>query len=244
MTISSSFKKRAKAQVDEVVDKVESTLSAMEAAYKSSFPYETLSEAKKAYESSEETLAKNDAIVGALDITRDALSTGVMHLRTIETYISLHVPQMEDGNNFGVTVQLNALKEIGEIKEKWAKALEELPKYFSTRADAVDKLGLPKESKSETKTFSESESTGGKDGDQSTTNKSTTTEEKTSNGGVPEFHRIQHIIAIDVQQYFTLKAAMRSVMEGYLVAMDNLLKNRLKIEAPKGNGGGNFGAMY
>mmetsp|Transcript_327 Transcript_327/g.348 ORF Transcript_327/g.348 Transcript_327/m.348 type:complete len:245 (-) Transcript_327:93-827(-) len=244
MTLSSSFQKRAKAQADEVVEKVETTLSAMEAAYKEGFPYETLSEARKAYESKDETLEKNEAIVVALDATRDALSTGIMHLRTIETYISLNVPQMEDGNNFGVTVQLNALKEIGDIKEKWSKSMEELPKYFSTRADAVDKLGLPKQSKTETKTTSQSESTGGKEGDESKTNNSKTTEEKTSNGGAPEYHRIQHIIAIDVQQYFTLKAAMRSVMEGYLVAMDNLLKNRMKIDAPKGNGGGNFGAMY
>eukprot|EP00957_Ditylum_brightwellii_P077773 5910102-Ditylum_brightwellii.AAC.1 len=78
---------------------------------------------------------------------------------------------MEDGNNFGVTVQMTISKFLKETRDEWSKLLEEFPKYYSTRADAVDKLGLSKTSSSETKTESKSKSTGGEKGD----------EEKTSN---------------------------------------------------------------
>ena len=67
---------------------------------------------------------------------------------------------MEDGNNFGVTVQMTVAKFLKDTREELAKKLESVASYYSSRADAVDKLGLPKKSTSQTKTESSTESKG------------------------------------------------------------------------------------
>lgn len=43
------------------------------------------------------------------------------------------MPQMEDGNNFGVTVQMMMSKVLKEEREKCDKVLSESSKYYASR---------------------------------------------------------------------------------------------------------------
>merc|ERR1712226_1823774 len=79
-------------------------------------------------------------------------------LNIVEQYITLTIPQMEDGNNFGVTVQLALLKQITEAREKNDAAMEELMKYSGSRAEALEKCKLPSVAVTQTDTVSESNS--------------------------------------------------------------------------------------
>lgn len=148
---------------------------------------------------------------------------------------------MEDGNNFGVTVQMTVAKFLKETREELTKKLESIPSYYSSRADAVDKLGLPKTSSSQTKTESKTDSTGGKDGDESKTSTTVTKEEKESNGSKMDVHRSKAVLAIDVQCYASLFATINLLLTDYVTVLDNVEKNEEKLKAPKGSGGSGFG---
>ena len=140
---------------------------------------------------------------------------------------------------------MTVLKIMEEIKEKLEKKLQEIPSYYSKRADAVDKLGLPSSTTLETKTDSISNTKGGKDGDESKTSTVTTKEDKTSGNVTMEFHRMQHVYAIDIETYSSLKSSLAFCISSYLIILDNVEKNKGKIQQPKGSSGGsNFSSMY
>ena len=180
-------------------------------------------------------IQQNPSIVAALGAAQDAVSQALDDMSTMIDYIVLHFPQMEDGNNFGVTVQMTAIKQLQDTTEALVKSLDELSKYYSARADAMDKLLLS----SQTATETQKEENDGND------TKTTITKETKKSSGQQEFHRIQAVYAIDTQYYALAKKAFRTVKSAYVANVDFLLKNQDKIEAPKGlEGGSNFSSMY
>ena len=185
--------------------------------------------------------AANTLLSSTIPATRDLLSLAISNIQTFERFIALHIPKMEDGNNFGVTVQMTVAKFLKETREELTKKLESIPSYYSSRADAVDKLGLPKTSSSQTKTESKTDSTGGKDGDESKTSTTVTKEEKESNGSKTDVHRSKAVLAIDVQCYASLFATINLLLTDYVTVLDNVEKNEEKLKAPKGSGGSGFG---
>ena len=101
---------------------------------------------------------------------------------------------MEDGNNFGVSVQMIVAKYLKDEREAMAKTLATFPDYFDKRAGAVDKLSP---SSTTTSSTSSSTSTGGKDGDEKKESASASTEQKKSLK--EDADRANHVCAIDVQ---------------------------------------------
>jgi hypothetical protein len=60
---------------------------------------------------------------------------------------------MEDGGNFGISIQLEVLKALKETRESWSKLLaEEFVTYYDARASAVGKFGIEKATTSSTTT--------------------------------------------------------------------------------------------
>ncbi|CAN0440893.1 unnamed protein product, partial [Laminaria digitata] len=91
----------------------------------------------------------------------DELSQSLNILLALKQWIRVQVPQIEDGNNFGVSVQLDVAKGIDELTGPVGKSLDELPGYFESRASAWEKISrkASKEIKSSSSTSNE---TGGK----------------------------------------------------------------------------------
>jgi hypothetical protein len=117
--------------------------------------------------------------------------------------------------------------------------------HFSlSRADAIDKFShLPKTCTTSTETTSSSSSTGGKDGDESKNSTSSSTEKKCTKSEEPlNIHRAKALAALDAQMYVDLLAGMQSVMDGYVLILDNLEKNWEKLENPRGKGYGGYGS--
>merc|ERR1712154_674292 len=123
---------------------------------------------------------QDEAIAAFQQVLMEALS----HVQVLERYIALHIPQMEDGNNFGVTVQLTISKALKEVKDSLVKKMDTVPAYYSSRADLVDKFGLSKTVVSETKTTSKSNVKGGKEGDESKESNTIVSEEKSTGNAV------------------------------------------------------------
>ena len=189
--------------------------------------------------------AANETLTAAIKEFRNSVAISIDHILTIERFISLHVPQMEDGNNFGVTVQLTISKFLTETREELTKKLEAIPTYYASRAEAVSKLSIPKTTASKTITSTSSESTGGKDGDEKKSSTTQVEEKKTidpDTSGVD--HRLKHVVALDVQFYNSLRIGLVDCMNSYLTVLDNMEKNKNKLTAPKGFNGGNSMGMY
>merc|ERR1712226_664421 len=117
------------------------------------FPYSSMSLAAEAFEKD-----GNPALASALAATANVVEQLTTDLTALEQFITLTIPQMEDGNNFGVTVQLALLKQITEAREKNDSAMEDLMKYSSSRAEALEKCKLPSVAVTQTDTVAESNS--------------------------------------------------------------------------------------
>eukprot|EP00581_Thalassiosira_minuscula_P007598 CAMPEP_0183703318 /NCGR_PEP_ID=MMETSP0737-20130205/1103_1 /TAXON_ID=385413 /ORGANISM="Thalassiosira miniscula, Strain CCMP1093" /LENGTH=254 /DNA_ID=CAMNT_0025930047 /DNA_START=44 /DNA_END=808 /DNA_ORIENTATION=+ len=245
-----SYRAKSVASAKSILESGVSTLDALTTALEA-FPYKgsnAVSEAEAAFVTAigEGDITKaNEVVDAAYKVTRDALCTGAENTRVLERFVGLHIPQMEDGNNFGVTVQMMFSKLLKEEREKMEKALSETSKYYSSRADAIDKFShLPKTSVTETKSTSKSSASGGKDGDENKESSSTSTEEKTStsDGGKVNLHRVKALAALDAQTYIDLVSALQSMVDGYVMILDNLQKNWDKLENPRGKGYGGYGS--
>jgi len=82
----------------------------------------------------------NEPIVRAMSQITRRFMTMIEILGTLKHSISLRIPKMGDGNNFGVQVQEEVIGEIGNAEEKCFKVLEDSMKYFEDRAKIVSKI--------------------------------------------------------------------------------------------------------
>ena len=209
------------------------------------FPFATLTEASEAFKSQLDVNSAdnggNDTVSQALFAVRDEVAGAISNIATIERFIALSTPAMEDGNNFGVTVQMMVAKYAKEVREDLTKIIDSLPAYFDARAGAYEKMPTVP-TKSSTSTNSSTTSSGGKDGDEKKESSSTSAEEKKNLRTCMD--RANHVVAIDVNYYFKIKAALGTLTDNYAVLIDNLNKNFDKISAPKGTGGSNSLSMF
>jgi len=184
----------------------------------------------------------NSTVSAAIDTVSDEVNTAIATLQSLERWIQLSTPQMEDGNNFGVSVQMVVAKELADIRKELSKITGGFVDYYEKRAGAFDKISnLSIESKSTAS--SESESAGGKDGEEKKTSKSVSTDVKMSTR--EDIDRLKAVVAVDVKWYSELKAAMTELFNTYVIALDVVEKNFLKLSEPKGSSGGrNYDNMY
>jgi hypothetical protein len=95
----------------------------------------------------------NSSISKAIPEVRDAIALCTANVQSLEAFIMLALPAMEDGGNFGVSIQLEVLKALKETRESWSKLLaEEFVTYYDARASAVEKFGIEKATTSSTTT--------------------------------------------------------------------------------------------
>jgi hypothetical protein len=217
----------------------------------SQFPTSSFTAVSESFMKDESFVEKNDKCSSAISVTLDAIDYALNTIATIEQYVQLSIPKVEDGGNFGVSIQLAAIKVLNDQNEKLDKYMEDLLKYTSTRADALEKCKLPSTVSTKTATVATSESAGTdkEKGETATNNKSKSTEEKSvenMSNLVEGTLRKQAVIAVDVRYYQKAKYVLSSVITALLVVADFMDKNKAKIAAPKGEGSsrGYSGSMY
>jgi Proteasome activator pa28 beta subunit len=232
------------AQCPEKVKQLQQTFAAQ-------FPAQPISIVTGAFMADESCLIKNDKCSTAITATLDAIDAALQDIATIEQYVQLSIPIVEDGGNFGVSIQLAAIKILNDQSEKLDKCIEDLMKYTSARADALEKCKLPSSTSTKTSTATSSESAGTEKekGETASNTKSQSTEEKaieTISNAAESTLRKQSVIAVDVRYYEKAKYTFKAVMTSILVVADFMEKNKLKIAKPRdeGNSRGYSGSMY
>jgi len=245
------FQAASKAAALDLVRKSPETAAQLQQTYQQLFgTYTSVSAVTQAY-SGEDKLVYNDDCNNTVSVTLDAADSVLEAMASMEQYVHLTVPKMEDGGNFGVGVQLAAAKVIQDARDKMEKSVEELYKYASTRADALEKLKLPSKSstKSTTNTTSESKGQDKEKGETQSSSNSQSIETKAteSSSECPETKlRQAAVVAVDARFYTKAKATFQLTITSFLTVADFLDKNKVKIEKPKGDGGsrGYSGSMY
>lgn len=195
----------------------------------------------------------NSALENAIIATMESIDVVLTKTATFQYYVTLTVPKIEDGGNFGVGIQLESLKTQSDYSDKLVKHLEELSKYHSTRADALEKLKFPSNTatKSVTKASSDGTSTGGEKGDGKTSSQSASSEEKnvetvTTISPLELSTRKAALVAVDLLFYNKAKVAFSQVILAFMTICSFMEKNADKIAKPKSESGsrGGYNAMY
>lgn len=241
MSLFSKSKDESKKQAMELLNSGVANVEEKNKLYSSLFPYCKISDATNDFQAFA-TVATNEIVALAVSTTLDQVSEHSIVLDKLERFITLHVPKIEDGGNFGVGVQLDLVKKISEMKESTNKSLEALMAYYSARADAIGKLSLP----SVTKTTTQSNSgtiTDGKKEEKS----SETTDEKSSEtiGEGPAFEsKVAAVVAVDYLYYSKARGIMGEIILSFVAVMDFIDKNKDKLVEPKGKSGSSNFSMY
>jgi len=97
------------------------------------------SEVKKDQE--EEKLSiLNKVIADIMFILKKEIVGLIEMINTVKIWIQLNIPRIEDGNNFGVSIQEESVNELGRAEDSGFAVLENMTKYYVTRAKLVSKL--------------------------------------------------------------------------------------------------------
>ena len=58
-------------------------------------------------------------------------------------WVSFLIPKIEDGNNFGVSIQEDTLAEIRVVESEAAAFYDQIGRYYSSRGKIVSKVSDP-----------------------------------------------------------------------------------------------------
>ena len=81
----------------------------------------------------------NRHIVEMVDTLKPMVSRMMQETSQVRIWITLLIPKIEDGNNFGVSIQEESLLEIKVVESQAAEFIEHVPEYFKNRAKALSK---------------------------------------------------------------------------------------------------------
>ncbi|KAL6103559.1 psme3 [Pungitius sinensis] len=59
---------------------------------------------------------------------------------TVKMWVQLLIPRIEDGNNFGVSIQEETVAELRTVESEAASYLDQISRYYITRAKLVSKI--------------------------------------------------------------------------------------------------------
>jgi hypothetical protein len=180
----------------------------------------------------------NPDITNASVEARAELAELVETLSYLEMWLTLSVPAVSDGNNFGVEVQELLIKMLKEKKDAAKALFDGLNTYSSSRADLWSKAVFPVVRK-QSSSKGETKKTGGEKDSNETTESSNV--EQTHNMVVTD--AIAAIAGLDTQQYFHLKCVFSEMLKSYMVIGDQLNKNMAKLMDPRGERGGGGGGI-
>jgi len=74
-----------------------------------------------------------------LDLTRSELLEMIRNVGIVKLWIQLNIPRIEDGNNFGVSVQEDTVTDLGHAEENAFESFGEISKYYVSRAKLATK---------------------------------------------------------------------------------------------------------
>jgi len=85
-------------------------------------------------------IATNQPLFTKLELLKKELLGMIKICNLVKIWIQLNIPRIEDGNNFGVSIQEDTVTELSRAEESAFAVLDGITKFFLTRAKVVTKL--------------------------------------------------------------------------------------------------------
>lgn len=82
----------------------------------------------------------NEKLAELMDEVRPLLREAVEDVNKVKVWIQFLIPKIEDGNNFGVSIQEECLNETRNVEGEVASFLDQMSRYFTSRARIVTKI--------------------------------------------------------------------------------------------------------
>jgi len=82
----------------------------------------------------------NLRLLRLIDVMKPEIKDVIQACELIKMWISLLIPRIEDGNNFGVSIQEEVLNEVHRIQTESMNYLDAISRYFITRAKIISKV--------------------------------------------------------------------------------------------------------
>lgn len=86
------------------------------------------------------TVPCNKKLIHLIDLIKPEIKDLIETCAKMKTWIQLLIPKIEDGNNFGVSIQEEVLNEVHRIEADSVNYLDAISRYFITRGKIVSKL--------------------------------------------------------------------------------------------------------
>jgi proteasome activator subunit 3 (PA28 gamma) len=82
----------------------------------------------------------NAPICEIISVVKPIIRSLVEDSNLLKMWISFMIPKIEDGNNFGVSIQEDTLAEIQSVESEAAAFFDQISRYFISRAKVVSKV--------------------------------------------------------------------------------------------------------
>nr|XP_020472158.1 proteasome activator complex subunit 3 [Monopterus albus] len=85
-------------------------------------------------------MKSNTNLVDLIEKVKPEIRTLIEKCNTVKMWVQLLIPRIEDGNNFGVSIQEETVAELRTVEGEAASYLDQISRYYITRAKLVSKI--------------------------------------------------------------------------------------------------------
>uniref|UniRef100_A0A3B4CXM4 Proteasome activator complex subunit 3 n=1 Tax=Pygocentrus nattereri TaxID=42514 RepID=A0A3B4CXM4_PYGNA len=85
-------------------------------------------------------MKSNGKLVDLIERVKPEIRTLIEKCNTVKMWVQLLIPRIEDGNNFGVSIQEETVAELRTVEGEAASYLDQISRYYITRAKLVSKV--------------------------------------------------------------------------------------------------------
>ncbi|KAF5906333.1 proteasome activator complex subunit 3, partial [Clarias magur] len=85
-------------------------------------------------------MKSNGKLVDLIERVKPEIRTLIEKCNTVKMWVQLLIPRIEDGNNFGVSIQEETVAELRTVEGEAASYLDQISRYYITRAKLVSKI--------------------------------------------------------------------------------------------------------
>ncbi|KAL1462911.1 hypothetical protein WDU94_014713 [Cyamophila willieti] len=82
----------------------------------------------------------NEKLKIMISVVKPHIKQLVEHSNVLKMWITFMIPKIEDGNNFGVSIQEDILAEIQSVESEAAAFYDQMSRYFVSRAKVISKV--------------------------------------------------------------------------------------------------------
>jgi len=97
-------------------------------------------EISSVFPKSTQTVAINEHIQRMMTVIKEEVLQLIERCNTVKIWIQINIPRIEDGNNFGVSIQEETVAELTRAEDSGLAMLESITKYYVTRGKLCSKL--------------------------------------------------------------------------------------------------------